>query len=606
MDRKLILAFVVIAIAAAVLWLRPEPTIAQSQINISDHRGTMIQMIGQVTDSRTRAGGDPDFFRMIGESGDTLYIAPLIDVAYFTRSTLLEGAIMDALELLTGQPASIGWRGFFQWAAENDIALPPDYDEFKGLLLSVFVDPDFARFWRPGVMATSRVNLVEPVWGGVRVDGIPALINARQISPDEAQAEGEAFRQYCRGTDCAYPAVDELVFGVSIDGDSRAYPLRLLNWHEMFNDVFGHTPMYDAVGGEQVCNFRAPTEFRAIARDGEDWVHIAGQSAGCPEEGWVAVAALGWIDGTWDDVRDTIPDVNDGHDPLPVLEGMIGYVEGRPVMLAYCTLCGSGILYDTTIPNLTYTDLAGATVEMGETVLVFGSTGMLMRSNKLMYDRNTDTVWNALTGEPAFGPLATSDIVLPLLPVVVIDWGTWLEEHPDTSVLSLDTGYPRDYTNGAAYADYFNSPDLMFPVWQTDTDERDNKDMVFALIINRTPKAYPLADILPDIGDVGVVNDELAGTNLVIIARATPDRSFFEPGGAAVRAYERGDHTFSPGDSSNEVIDENGEVWQVTEDALIGPDGETLPRIAGHLAFWFGWYGFHPDTLVYGEGLVQE
>jgi hypothetical protein len=50
------------------------------------------------------------------------------------------------------------------------------------------------------------------------------------------------------------------------------------------------------------------------------------------------------------------------------------------------------------------------------------------------------------------------------------------------------------------------------------------------------------------------------------------------------------------------VIDENGAEWTLTEDALINADGEALARLPGHLAFWFGWYGYYEDTLVY-EGV---
>ena len=96
-----------------------------------------------------------------------------------------------------------------------------------------------------------------------------------------------------------------------------------------------------------------------------------------------------------------------------------------------------------------------------------------------------------------------------------------------------------------------------------------------------------------------MTNDTLADENVVIISRKAPDREFFEPGGAAVRAYERGDFTFSPTDNENEIMDENGTIWQVTESALIRDDGEELARLGGHLAFWFGWYSFNPDTLVY-------
>jgi hypothetical protein len=260
-------------------------------------------------------------------------------------------------------------------------------------------------------------------------------------------------------------------------------------------------------------------------------------------------------------------------------------------MLSYCTLCGSGILYNPTLH-----DVVVDGEEVDEITLEFGSTGLLMRSNKLMYDRATNTVWNAMLGTPAWGELAGQNVELERLPVVVSDWATWLEDHPDTSVLSLNTGYDRLYRNGGVYADYFNDPDfIMFPAWQQDTSEQENKEVIFALNINDTPKAYPLKTIVPEV----VVNDTLAGDNVVIISEASPERAFFEPGGATVRAYERGDFTFVSGDSRHEVVDQNGTIWQLTEDALISPNGETLDRLPGHLAFWFGWYGFYPETLVY-------
>ena len=184
----------------------------------------------------------------------------------------------------------------------------------------------------------------EVVWGGVALDGIPALVNARMLPADEAD----------------YITPTELVFGVEINGDARAYPLRILDWHEMANDVVG----------------------------------------------------------------------------------------GVPVALAYCTLCGAGVLFDTRVGDATYE---------------FGSSGFLMRSNKLMYDRTTYTLWNQLTGEPVLGKLADGSIELKRLPVVVSTWQAWHARHPDTQVLSLETGHLRDYTPGNPYGSYFASPDTMFP-----------------------------------------------------------------------------------------------------------------------------------------------
>lgn len=574
------------------------PGRAQQDLGYDDYQQTLVRIVGEAVDVRQFAVNDPALFRALGDYGDPLYIAPLLDASYFLRGNEAMNIALDAVAKLSGETRGQSWEAYYVWASENDIELPPYYDEFKGLLMSVFIDPEFARFFAPGSQASANVNMLEAVWGGVRVDGIPSLVNSPQITPQQAAAEGDVLEQYCRGDDCSYPAVDELVFGVALDGDARAYPLRILNWHEMFNDVIGHTPLLDAPNGEQLCNFRAGIEFRARARSGDDFIWIGGTSPDCADEGWIAVEAAQWRDGDgeWDNIRDLLPDVAAEEEPMSVEVGYRGSVAGRPVMLAYCTLCGSGILYDVTIPELSYTDLEGNEVNLGETVLEFGSTGMLMRSNKLMYDRTTDTVWNALTGVPAFGPLANSDLELDLLPVVVTDWGTWLEEHPHTSVLSLETGVRRDYTNGAAYENYFNDSDfVMFPVWQQDQERAEVKEMVFGLRLGGEQKAYLLDALIAET----VTNDTFAGQDLVIVSRATPDRDFFEPGGAAVRAYASNGSTFNATDSENELVDDEGTLWTVTEDALISEDGDELERVAGHLAFWFGWFSFYPDTQFY-------
>jgi hypothetical protein len=51
------------------------------------------------------------------------------------------------------------------------------------------------------------------------------------------------------------------------------------------------------------------------------------------------------------------------------------------------------------------------------------------------------------------------------------------------------------------------------------------------------------------------------------------------------------------------VIDEDGEEWQMGEDALIkiSDPAQRLDRLPSHVAYWFGWYGFHNETGVYGQ-----
>ena len=73
----------------------------------------------------------------------------------------------------------------------------------------------------------------------------------------------------------------------------------------------------------------------------------------------------------------------------------------------------------------------------------FGTSGMLYRSNKVMYDRLTNSLWNQFTGEPVIGPLWDSGIRLDFFPVLVTTWEEWVELHPDTTVLDRNTGlYP--------------------------------------------------------------------------------------------------------------------------------------------------------------------
>jgi hypothetical protein len=112
-----------------------------------------------------------------------------------------------------------------------------------------------------------------------------------------------------------------------------------------------------------------------------------------------------------------------------------------------------------------------------------GTSGFLYRSNKLMYDRATSSRWSTLTGEPVVGPLIGRGIELETLPVVTSTRGEWRRRHPQTHVLSLDTGRERDYSEGAAYQDYSVTDRLMFAVPELDR-RLPNKAEVLAMRVD--------------------------------------------------------------------------------------------------------------------------
>jgi hypothetical protein len=426
-------------------------------------------------------------------AGDERFAAVLIELLWARDTRVLSDGLdyleyADALEALTAGGVGPNRHYWVEWYGATAIEPPPGFTGWKGRLMSQ-IDPQFGEFLADEHASSIRTEEIQ--WGGVRVDAIPPLEQPNMLAPAEVD----------------YLEPEEAVFGIALNGEAHAYPLRILDWHEMANITVG----------------------------------------------------------------------------------------GVPISLAYCTLCGAAIAYDGRAPD-------------GETYS-FGTSGFLYRSNKLMYDRTTRTLWNQFTGEPVLGALvgkldpAGEPLRLDLLPVVLTTYEDWLEQHPNTAVLDIDTGYARPYEQGAAYGHYFSNASTMFPVWNR-SDELRAKDYIYGLRLGGARKAYPVATLAEE----QVVNDTLNERAIVLVAAQEVDTLGFGrgvgpvlyPSGGEVRAFERGNHSFAPGPEAGTVLDASGATWRVTEDALLGPAGERLERISGHLAFWFGWYAFFPETEVYG------
>ena len=169
-----------------------------------------------------------DTLDVIAARKDRSLVPVLVEMMRFMPSVSARDAVARTLAAVTGQAFSGDeWDLWMEWLGANlaDYQPPSDYVAWKEDLYFV-IDPRFARFLRPA-REFSRIDPTEIVWGGVLPDGIPDLRNPQFQNADEQ----------------TFMNPDDRVFGVEINGDARAYPLRIVNAHEMVNDVVGGEPV---------------------------------------------------------------------------------------------------------------------------------------------------------------------------------------------------------------------------------------------------------------------------------------------------------------------------------------------------------------------------
>lgn len=219
-----------------------------------------------------------------------------------------------------------------------------------------------------------RIPLDEIQSGGPPKDGIPALTNPRSVPLAEAEN--------------AFLKKSDRVLGLAIDGHARAYPIKILNWHEIVNDNLG----------------------------------------------------------------------------------------GRPVVVTFCPLCGTGMVFDG---------------EIGHRRFTFGVSGLLYQSDLLLYDRQTESLWSQIKGEAVTGEIAGTK--LKLLPSVQTTWAEWKKKYPNSLVLSTQTGHNRDYERDP-YADYYESPTTMFRV-NNQNSAYHPKEKIIGVEIAGIAKAYPFSEL---------------------------------------------------------------------------------------------------------------
>ncbi|NOX53947.1 MAG: DUF3179 domain-containing protein [Planctomycetes bacterium] len=272
--------------------------------------------------------------------------------------------------------------------------------------------------------------------GGPGKDGIPSLTAPRFLLPDQA----------------TYLKPKDRVIGVRIGKQARAYPLRILDWHEAVNDR----------------------------------------------------------------------------------------VEGVPLLVTYCPLCDSAAVFDRRTPS-------------GERE--FGISGLLYNSNVLLYDRDPsgrESLWSQMMAQAVSGEKAGQR--LKVLPCELTTWDDWKARHPQTLVLSTETGFRRVYS-ASPYAMYFRHNRLMFPARPIDK-RLPLKTPVLGIWVGSKARAYPVSAFSAE-QKVLRLRQKLGGASFIVL---------YDPASRSLRV-ERAD-----------------------------------PNVRWMYAFWFAWYAFYPDTELFGDG----
>ena len=256
-----------------------------------------------------------------------------------------------------------------------------------------------------------------------------------------------------------------------------------------------------------------------------------------------------------------------------------------PVSITYCPLCNTAIVFGRRV--------AGR-------VLDFGTSGNLRKSDLVMWDRQTQSWWQQITGEAIVGELTGAK--LDFLPAPVVSWGQFRDSYADGLVLSRDTGFRRNYDRPpySGYDDLGNNPFLFF-------DEVDSRLPAMERVVSVSVESEHVAFPFQLLEEHPVVNDNIGGQDVVIFYSAGTLSPFAGRRGPArpigsTAVYE----PFVDGEQLSFTVEDGiivdrqtGSKWTVLGDAVEGPlEGSRLTPVVHGNHFWFAWSAFNPETEV--------
>ena len=280
------------------------------------------------------------------------------------------------------------------------------------------------------------------------------------------------------------------------------------------------------------------------------------------------------------DDHDVVVGFRSGNDirayPHPILdwhEIINDELAGVDVAIIYCPLTGTATAWDRNIDGKKTT---------------FGVSGLLYNTNIIPYDRKTDSNWSQMQLECVNGKLAGEKP--KIYHSFETSWGTWRAMYPNSTVVSSNTGFSRNY-NRYPYGDYrSNNNSLLFPV-----DNLDNrvpaKERVHGVIIRDKVKAYRFKDFA---AGLTVIRDQVNGEPVIVA-------------GDSVRNFIVSFHRILPDNNilAFEAVqdqlpvimkDDEGNLWDIFGFATEGPrKGQQLISTLGFMGYWFAWGAFYEN-----------
>ena len=319
--------------------------------------------------------------------------------------------------------------------------------------------------------------------GGPPRDGIPPIDQPKFI-------ENQLAAQWLKPNDP--------VIALEINGDARAYPLQILTWHEIVNDVVGEIP----------------------------------------------------------------------------------------VTITFCPLCNSAIVFKRNHQGITYD---------------FGTSGLLRHSDLVMYDRQTESLWQQFTGEAIVGVMTGEQLMM--IPSGLIGFEQFQAAYPAGKILSKETGYSREYGRNPypGYDDIRNNPFLF-------RDPLDERLPAMARVVTVSDGKYHNAYPVELLEKLGVIHHQLGNQAVVIFHQdgvsSALDTTRIANGddvgatGVFVPLVGKQELTFIK--ERGFVDEQTGSHWNIVGQAILGPlKGKQLERLVHADQFWFSWGAFRPDTLIY-------